>query len=402
MKRQQQCSLILGMMLMMVGWGLDAAAEIVPAGPRFQVSESGSDPAVAFDADGRALVVWIGRTDTETPDVSRLSGRLFEPDGQPAGESYVIDDVTDIVNLISLRDPDVAAVGPGQFVVVWSSWDFEGSEKFDVFGRLTGDQPSGPRFRINNLRRFWQIDPAVAAGRDGDFFVAWTVSDVGDQGPAWPRILGARRFSGEGTPAGRELQVNRLDTSPTDLDAYDRTVASATNGAGETLVAWVSLSGVFARRYSHQGRPLGPEVLIDSYSHIGFQVGEPAVAAGANGHFLVSWVKAGRVMARTLNRRGVAGPASVISSGSAGEPAFLAVASDAAGFVVVWRASTDYEHERIVLRQLTPDARPRGGVVAVSPGYRADVAASPGGDLLVVWQARGPEPGVLGRRFRDD
>lgn len=133
---------------------------------------------------------------------------------------------------------------------------------------------------------------------------------------------------------------------------------------------------------------------------------DPAVAAGANGRFVVAWASGGDILARTFDRRGAGGPVSVVSDVAARYGASPALASDAAGrFVAVWTA-LDFAggRPRIILRELLVDGRPRGGVVAVGPGGWPDVAASPDGEVLVVWRSAPPsqdaDQQVLGKRFR--
>src|SRR5262245_31254356 len=81
------------------------------------------------------------------------------------------------VNTFTLSDqlvPAMASDGSGNFVVVWSSADQDGSI-FGSFGQRydsTG-APLGPEFRINTYTTDSQFAPAVAAIPSGAFVVIW-------------------------------------------------------------------------------------------------------------------------------------------------------------------------------------------------------------------------------------
>jgi len=142
-------------------------------------------------------------------------------------------------------EPAVAADGAGGFVVVWSSWDQDGSG-LGVFGQRfdSSGLPVGGEFQVNEATTGHQLSPAVAADGAGSFVVSWT-SD-GQDGSAFGVF--ARRFDPAGAPLGHEFQVN----SYTPFDQRDSALAAVFGD--EFVVAWASESqdgegfGVFGRR----------------------------------------------------------------------------------------------------------------------------------------------------------
>lgn len=398
------------LLLTMSVWaGAAASAQIVPAGPRFSISDDSEhffeSPAVAVDGTGNSAVVWgfiEQGTDPEPMQEARIFGRLYGPDGEPLSPPQAVDGGPVEFQFY----PDVAAVADGRFLVVWSRW----AAAYDVFGQLVAaGGPEGPRFRINDRTAFWQIYPAVAADRHGEAFVVWAWDDVGDQGPR-PKNVGGRRWLPDGTPAAGEVQVNRRAVNPV-ASRFEPTVAVARSPDGEALVVWLSEEGrIVARPYDHLGRPQGPEAYVDPSD--GRVNATPAVAAGADGNFVVLWAsqesyqRPAEIMARGFQGGRAVGPVHKVGAAPFRFGVRPAVTSDAEGrFVAAWTVtSAQFPSPRVALRQLAPDGRPKGAIRIVSRGGGPAVAASPDGDVLVVWNGASPNGGfarrIFGKRFR--
>jgi hypothetical protein len=82
-------------------------------------------------------------------------------------------------------------------------------------------------------------------------------------------------------PAGGEFQVNTYTTSAQTAPAV------AADAQGNFVVVWESDGGVFGRRYDAAGAALGGEFLVNTY--ITNSQSAPAVAADAGGNFVVVW-----------------------------------------------------------------------------------------------------------------
>ncbi len=124
----------------------------------------------------------------------------------------------------------VAAIGPDEFVVVWSSENQDGSG-FGVFGQRLSIQEgkAGPEFRINSAIISTQWLPTVAADEHGNFVVIWLSQASG----RWE--VRGQLYRRNGRPVGQEF---RLNDKPLE-QAYSRPqVAFGPNG---TFVAvWES------------------------------------------------------------------------------------------------------------------------------------------------------------------
>ena len=277
-------------------------------------------PAVATDAEGNYVVVWVSYDEEEIidPDAdpdddpvividANIKAQLFDKYGQPIGLEFNVNKFTDGEQI----DPDVAMDDYGNFVVVWSGQGDEGDSSgvyghaYDKFGRSIGDD-----FLVNQTVYSYQNEPSVAMDADGDFVVTWTsYAQDGDLDGVY-----ARRFNVQGTAKGDEMRVNtttayRQDNSDVAMDAN-----------GNFVVVWESdqqdgsYSGIYGQRYSAAGVKLGSEFRVNATTYEK-QI-DPAVGMDADGDFVVTWASMNQdgsgygIFARAYTPAGVAKAAS--------------------------------------------------------------------------------------------
>lgn len=393
--------------------GVLALLSLVPSavgaqliGSEFQVNSTTTDyqahPAVASGPSGGFLVVW----DSEGQDGSARGtfSQRFQSSGTPAGAETQINSFTTLAQGI----PAVAATGPGNFVVTWTSYQQDGNGA-GVFGnRMVAGVPQG-EFQVNTFTTGDQKGVSVAADPGGDATVVWW--SVGQDG-AGPGVY-ARRFASSGAPLTGELLVNSTTTGTQWFPAV------AAQGAGEFVVTWESSGqdgsgyGIFARRISAAGTPTGSEIAVNTFTTS--EQSRPAIAAAATGEFIVVWVSDGQdgfgegVFGRSFDASGAPLGAefrvNVETVGAQREPA---IAADAAGgFLATWQ-SFDGDNDGVFGRFLTAAGEPASGEFQISSfttnyQQRPAVAAAGGGDFLVVWESNfqdGSSLGVYGQRVR--
>ena len=235
------------------------------------------------------------------------------------------------------RFPAVAADSAGNFLVVWQS-DLQDGSSYGVFGRRfdSAGSPVGSDFQVNNTTTNSQRDPAVAADGLGNFIVAW--ESLGQDGSN-NGVFG-RRFSSAGPPVGNEFLVN----SSTLWDQQDAAVAA--DGTGRFVVVWTSSDGpsmgVFGQRFDSTGGLLGSEFRVNSYTTL--NQGPPAVAMDLAGDFVVVWMSQGQdgsgygVFGQRFSSAGnPVGSEFQVNSYTTGDQRYPAVDADSAGnFVVIW------------------------------------------------------------------
>src|SRR6185295_20212057 len=102
-----------------------------------------------------------------------------------------------------------------------------------------------------------------------------------------------RLCDASGTPQASEFRVNSYTTGAQAVPAV------AADSCGDFVVVWHSFSGqdgstygVFGQRFDPLGAPKGAEFRVNSYTTSGQST--PAVAADADGDFVVVWQSTGQ------------------------------------------------------------------------------------------------------------
>src|SRR6185295_1852088 len=120
---------------------------------------------------------------------------------------------------------------------------------------VRGQSPAGAEFRINTYTTDTQYNVAVATDGNGDFVVVWA-SYAPDTRKT--DVFG-QRFSASGAPRGGEFQINTYTTS------YQDAPAVAADANGNFVVVWESQGqdgnafGIVGRRFDAAGVPQGTE-----------------------------------------------------------------------------------------------------------------------------------------------
>ncbi len=268
-------------------------------------SETGpqDSPAVASDADGNYVVVWVQHDTVEGKTELDVYAQLFDNSGTATSKVILVNTYTDGDQI----EPDVAMDDYGNFVVVWSGAG-EGDKTgiyatvYDKFGTVVNAD-----ILVNATMANVQTEPSVAMDSDGDFVVTWTSYNLSVDGNTG--VFG-RCFNVQGAATSAEFLVNtttanRQDHSDVEMDDN-----------GNFVVAWESdqqdgnSDGIFGQRFTAGGVKAGSEFQVNTYTLNG-QI-EPAVAMDADGDFVVTWSSFGQdgsgygVYARRYNSSGVA------------------------------------------------------------------------------------------------
>lgn len=126
--------------------------------------EQGSADVTAL-AGGDFIVAW-GSLDTDGGDIR---GRIFNPDGSPLGNDFLVNSTTDQVQDL----PALAPLPDGGFAVTWQSndngtdWDIRG-RAFDADGTALNDD-----LVVNAITAGDQRLPAMTALADGGLVTVW-------------------------------------------------------------------------------------------------------------------------------------------------------------------------------------------------------------------------------------
>lgn len=232
--------------------------------------------------------------------------------------------------------PATAVAPSGGSLVVWQAAG-SGGQETDVLGRAFGPSgsPLGPEFVVNSQTSGCQQAPDVAAAPDGTFTVVW--QSEGQDGNGFGVF--ARRFSANGSPLGAEIQVNSTTAGD------QRSPRVAHDAAGNFVIVWESFGqdgdgwGVVARRFGASG-PLSSEVTVPTAT--GGPQRHPDLAFQPTGQVIFAWdgpdgEGSGIFLRRFQGTLASPDPAAVrANTSTAGVQSFPALGTDASGNVIAF------------------------------------------------------------------
>jgi hypothetical protein len=310
----------------------------------------------------------LGAGDQENPQVSLLKGggAVFVWQGGTQGFQHIYARFLSANNLWlggdiqvntfptnSQVNPVLATLANSNVVVAWASFNQASATSMqDVYAQVlspTG-QKIGGEFPINTTISYNQRNPAIAALSDGRFVAVW----VSEQ----------QRF----------------------LDS-----------AGDTAGTYGTASvDIYGRLFSAAGVPAGGEFLVSTNSNL---CSSPAVAAGANGNFIVVWAERGRtgdtngwdIMGAPFNSAGVGNAARAINTTRFGDQYLPKISWDGMDYLVVWTSlGQDGSREGVFGQFLHDDASPDQGEFQVNTTWISQqmhpaVASDGQGRFLTAW-----------------
>jgi hypothetical protein len=158
------------------------------------VTDDSRYPSVAGLSDGGFVVTWYTQV---TP--YKVWGQRYSSTGAANGVNFQVSTVTD-----SSRDPSVAGLSDGGFVVTWYSQ----VSPFKVWGQRysSSGAANGVNFQVNTVTDS-SASPSVAGLSDGGFVVTWYT-----QGSPY-KVWGQRYSSSSGAANGVNFQVNTITDS---------------------------------------------------------------------------------------------------------------------------------------------------------------------------------------------
>ena len=256
------------------------------------------NPAVATLANGNVVIVWGSFDQAGSSSLQDVYGQILSPAGVKIGAEFLINQFIPY----NQRTPTVAALASGGFVVAWVSEqervvgvpnanvaaaNQQVSASIDIYARLydANGNPQGNEFLVNTDFNPC-ANPAVAAGTDGGFMVAWDAKDMTSPNTNSLDIY-ARSFTSAG--AGSGGTVVRVNTY-----LYGDQYAPRISALGtDYLIVWTSLAqdgsreGVYGQFLRGNGSEFGSEFRVNTTT-VSSQK-QPAVASDGVSQFLVVW-----------------------------------------------------------------------------------------------------------------
>jgi hypothetical protein len=238
------------------------------------------EPAVAALPDGSAIIVWSSYG--QDGSLYGVFARRYLSTGAAATtKEFQVNQFTSA----NQRNPTVAALPNGNYVIAWVSETERTSTSVDVYARIFTDAgvPLTDEIPIDTGGGPCS-SPSVAATSDGGFTVVWAQRDPVALDNSWD--VWGRAFSASGTPVGLDFRINTYLYG----DQYQPKIAA---GPAGSLVVWTSLNedgsreGVYGRFLAGGTQLSGDEFRVNT-STISQQM-HPSVAWNGVGNFLVVW-----------------------------------------------------------------------------------------------------------------
>ena len=294
-----------------------------------------SQSEAALDADpvGNLIAVWSSRRQQEGH--YGVYAQRFTPEGIALGTETQVNLWTDSHQM----RPDVATDKRGNTWIVWQSHGQDGHAGAIVARRFDADFVGGSEILVNQQWRGHQYNPIVNASPNGQALIVWNSTCD----PKQPPTLRARLLNSDGKPLCDEFAV-RLDTQ-----TATRVAAATFAPNGEFAIAYSVFSkenrpaGIFMQRFAADARLLGDEINVCGESK-NSQI-EPVIAATDDG-YIVAWLDAESdgddygVLARRFKHDGnPLGTAFVVNRTRTGPQTAAAIAvNPAGGFTIAWNS----------------------------------------------------------------
>jgi hypothetical protein len=214
----------------------------------------------------------------------------------------------------------------------------------------------------------------------------------------------AQRLSPAGGKLGGEFRIN-------EATSYNqRTPAIAALSGGGFVVVWVSEQqrfensvDVYARRYDAGGAPLGSEFQVNTGTSV---CANPAVAAAADGGFMVAWgekdvvvrTNGWNVFARPFSSVGLGGTVRRVNTELYGDQFAPKISAAGTDYLVVWTSlGQDGSQEGVFGQFLESDGGLSGNefrvnTTTISKQIHPTVASDGVGRFLAVWTSFGGGP----------
>ncbi|HEX8308115.1 MAG TPA: cadherin domain-containing protein [Allosphingosinicella sp.] len=253
-----------------------------PIGVNSQTASSQNKSSITALADGGFVVTWQTTDSISDGYSGAIKSQRYSAQGVAVGTETLVNNL----GAGEQAAAQTAALANGGYVVTWQTGDTtqDGSgtavkaRLFDSSGAAVGGE-----FRVNSQTLLDQKDPTVAGLTDGGFVVAWYTTDTSQDGSGW--AVKAQRYDSSGTAVGTEFRVNTTASG----SQWKADIVGLTNGG--FVVTWQTgndaNSQVYGQLYGADGVKVGGQFVANgsiAYDTLG------KVAALPGGGFVVTWM----------------------------------------------------------------------------------------------------------------
>jgi serralysin len=240
------------------------------------------EPAITTLADGRVVMTWRS-FDSGDGLSSVIRARIFNADGTPAGQDFIVGTSTDDAQ----SNPSVTVLANGKIVFAWESDSTSDETSGNILARIFNDDgtPVGGDFIVNAASTDQSYAPTVTALTDGSFLMTW--DHYGDEDGIGDDIY-ARIFNADGTPAGAEFIANST------LAGIQSAASVSALSAGRFVMTWMSddtadgsMGTIRARIFNTGGSATSVDFIVNSTT--ADNQSKPAITVLSDGRLMFTW-----------------------------------------------------------------------------------------------------------------
>lgn len=236
------------------------------------------NPQIASNQNGKFVVVWSSFTGSDAQEFYDVKLKLFS-DNEPITDEILVNSYTDH----SQTKPKTAMNESGEFIVVWESWEQDGSDrgiyaqKFDADGNKVGDE-----FQVNTTTLFSQARPAIKYLTEEKFIIVWESWDDADLG----YDLFGKIYDVSGEIIKDEFQINSHKPN----NQWYADIAVRADGFDIVWCSWEqdgSDGGIYLKSFDQDYTAQDDEILINSSTQ--FYQWLPKISIMQNGNKAIVW-----------------------------------------------------------------------------------------------------------------
>ena len=207
-------------------------------------------PDVACTATSQCFVAWVAQGQNLTDDIY---GRWFDEEASPLGGEFRL-------NSNEAGDQRYPILGAAPDGSIWAAWDGvgPGDDKGIFLRHIEFDGPSDePEIPVNSYTQDTQITPDISVQSDGQFAVVWSSMDA--DGSGWGVFV--RYFDSSGGYASTDTVVNETVVGQQLLPAI------SAMPDGRYFVVWMDNYNIKGRFVSPFADLAGEEFMINNYNY---------------------------------------------------------------------------------------------------------------------------------------
>lgn len=242
-----------------------------------------TDPALTFDKNGNAIVVWVD----DRNDYPQIYAQALD---QNRNNIWATDlNVSKEFNIGNQSDPDVSADNNGNIFIVWED---QRNINFDIYSQNLseiGDQEWAVDFRVNSPSGFKdQWAPILAMDASGDAIIAWLDNRyIGDNSPRGD-IFGQKINKN-----GDLLWMNEVKINSNEGSLASGIPSLAVDNNGNMVIVWVDYGSgtgdLFAQKLDENGNKLWTKDIRVNMDFGSGTQDSPAVSMDVDGNAIVVW-----------------------------------------------------------------------------------------------------------------